>query len=138
MNFKNLETGIIQDRTIYEDVEIFSKNLYDMEFMDKRDWDTYSELFKNMTAFLRPPDLIIYLKADLDVILNRISHRNREYENDIDPDYIKQLNILYDSWIEKIDWCKTLVIDTNEFNIFKNKNKFDLIVEQVKEKLSNG
>ena len=76
--------------------------------------------------------LIIYLKADLDVILNRITNRNREYESDIDPEYLNQLNILYDRWIEKIDWTKVLVVDTNEFNIFENKAKLNSIIEEVK------
>lgn len=127
----NSDSGIVQDRTIYEDVEIFSKNLYKIGCMDKRDWDTYSDLFSNMTQFIRKPDLIIYLKADLNVLLERIQNRDREYETEIDPKYLEQLNGLYDSWVNSINWTKTMVIDTNKFNIYKDKEKLDEILNDI-------
>ena len=129
------ENGFVQDRTIYEDVEIFSRNLHDMGYMDNRDWETYSDLFKNMTKFLKSPDLIIYLKADLDTILERINKRSRDYEATIDPEYLKRLNLMYDEWIEGITWTKVLVIDTNSFNIFKDKDTLDNIYSDVRGKL---
>ena len=91
--------GVIQDRTIYEDVEIFARNLHQMRYMTDRDWQTYKELFKNMTQFLRKPDLIIYLRASTDTLLSRIKNRNRDFEKDISPEYLHSLNILYDRWI---------------------------------------
>jgi len=127
--------GFVQDRTIYEDVEIFSKNLHDMGFMDDRDWKTYSDLFKNMTKFLKAPDLIIYLKADLDTLMNRIGKRSREYEATIDPEYLKRLNIMYNQWIDSIDWTKVLVIDTNSFNIFEDQEKLESIFSNVRQRL---
>ena len=126
------ENGFVQDRTIYEDVEIFSRNLHDMGYMDNRDWETYSDLFKNMTKFLKSPDLIIYLKADLDTILERINKRSRDYEATIDPEYLKRLNLMYDEWIEGISWTKVLVIDTNSFNIFEDKDTLDKIYSDVR------
>jgi len=129
------ENGFVQDRTIYEDVEIFSRNLHDMGYMDNRDWETYSDLFKNMTKFLKSPDLIIYLKADLDTILERINKRSRDYEATIDPEYLKRLNLMYDEWIAGITWTKVLVIDTNSFNIFKDKDTLDNIFSDVRGKL---
>ena len=129
------ENGFVQDRTIYEDVEIFSRNLVDMGYMDNRDWDTYSDLFKNMTKFLKSPDLIIYLKADLDTILERINKRSRDYEATIDPEYLKRLNLMYDEWIAGITWTKVLVIDTNSFNIFEDKDTLDKIYSDVRGKL---
>ena len=102
-NFRlHLDTKTIMENN--EDVEIFSRNLHDMGYMDNRDWETYSDLFKNMTKFLISPDLIIYLKADLDTILERINKRSREYEASIDPEYLKRLNLMYDEWIEGITW----------------------------------
>ena len=127
--------GFVQDRTIYEDVEIFSKNLHDMGYLDDRDWKTYSDLFFNMTKFLKSPDIIIYLRADLDVLLERINNRNRDYEATIDPDYLKRLNIMYDEWIESINWTKVLIIDTNTFNIFEDKDTLESIFKDVKNKL---
>jgi len=130
-NLSNNDKGIVQDRTIYEDVEIFSKNLFDMEHMDKRDWDTYSELFINMTKFLKKPDLIIYLRADLDVLLNRIQTRSRDYEATIDPNYINRLNELYDDWIKNIDGIKAITIDTNNFNIFQDADRLEEIMNEI-------
>ena len=127
----NSEGGIVQDRTIYEDVEIFSKNLYKIGYMDKRDWNTYSDLFKNMTQFIRKPDLIIYLKADLEVLLERIEKRDRDYETEIDPKYLEQLNELYDNWVESINWTKTMIVDTNNFNIYKDQEKLDKILDEI-------
>ena len=127
--------GFVQDRTIYEDVEIFSKNLHDMGFMDDRDWKTYSDLFKNMTKFLKAPDLIIYLKADLDTLINRIEKRSREYEATIDPEYLKRLNEMYNQWIDNINWTKVLVIDTNSFNIFEDQDKLESIFSDVRQRL---
>ena len=129
------ESGFVQDRTIYEDVEIFSKNLHQMGFMDDRDWETYSDLFKNMTKFLKTPDLIVYLKADLDTLIDRIQKRSREYEATIDPKYLESLNHLYNQWIENINWTKVLVVDTNAFNIFEDKDKLKSIFNDITEKL---
>lgn len=127
--------GFVQDRTIYEDVEIFSKNLHDMGYLDNRDWKTYSDLFLNMTKFLKSPDIIVYLRADLDVLLERINNRNRDYEATIDPEYLKRLNVMYDEWIESISWTKVLTVDTNTFNIFEDKDTLESIYKDIKEKL---
>ena len=129
------KSGFVQDRTIYEDVEIFSKNLHQMGFMDDRDWKTYSDLFKNMTKFLKTPDLIVYLKADLDTLIDRIQKRSREYETTIDPKYLESLNHLYNQWIENINWTKVLVVDTNAFNIFEDKDKLKSIFNDITKKL---
>ena len=135
IDITNSHGGFVQDRTIYEDVEIFSKNLHDMGYLDNRDWKTYSDLFLNMTKFLKSPDIIIYLRADLDVLLERINNRNRDYEATIDPEYLKRLNVMYDEWIESISWTKVLTIDTNTFNIFEDKDTLESIYKDIKEKL---
>ena len=135
IDITNSHGGFVQDRTIYEDVEIFSKNLHDMGYLDNRDWKTYSDLFLNMTKFLKSPDIIIYLRADLDVLLERINNRNRDYEATIDPEYLKRLNVMYDEWIESISWTKVLTVDTNTFNIFEDKDTLESIYKDIKEKL---
>ena len=91
----------IQDRTIYEDVEIFARNLYEMGNMDKIDWENYQALFAEMTSYLKAPDLIIYLRASIDTLITRIIARSRDYEKKIDPEYIHRLNISYDRWIKQ-------------------------------------
>ena len=85
--------GVIQDRTIYEDVEIFAKNLHEMENMSDRDWENYSGLFSAMASFLIKPDLIVYLRASTDTLLSRIKTRGRDYEQTINPEYLHSLNI---------------------------------------------
>lgn len=127
--------GVIQDRTIYEDVEIFANNLHLMGNIDDRDWENYRNLFKVMISFLRKPDLIIYLKASTDTLLTRIKNRDRSYEKTISPEYLHTLNVSYDKWIESINDIPVLVIDTNNFNIFKDKEKLDGIIKEVDESL---
>jgi len=127
--------GVIQDRTIYEDVEIFAKNLHLMGNIDDRDWENYRNLFKVMISFLRKPDLIIYLKASTDTLLTRIQTRDRSYEKTIDPEYLHTLNVSYDKWIESISDIPVLIVDTNSFNIFKDKDMLESIIAKVNDKL---
>ena len=136
INISKSNIGIIQDRTIYEDVSIFAYNLYKMKIMSKRDWDTYQNLFNNMVQFLRKPDIIIYLKASTDTLINRIKNRNRDFEKDIDEVYLHRLNIYYKEWFSKIENFNVLEINTNNFNIFKDKEKLDKICDDIKNKLN--
>ncbi len=132
----NSEVGVIQDRTIYEDVSIFAYNLYQMKTMSKRDWETYKTLFDNMTQFLKKPDLIIYLKASTDTLINRIKNRNRGYEKDISEDYLHRLNIYYKKWFSQPGDFNVLEINTNNFNIFNDTDKFDKMCDDIKNKLN--
>ena len=130
--------GVIQDRTIYEDSKIFAKNLNEMGQLKDRDYKTYNDLFNIMTSYLRKPDLIIYLKASTDTLLTRIHSRGREYENKISPEYIHQLNITYDNWIKNIKNIKVMTIKTDQFNIFTDTKKFDLILEDVQKLIESS
>jgi len=136
INISKSNIGIIQDRTIYEDVSIFAYNLYKMKIMSKRDWETYQNLFNNMVQFLRKPDIIIYLKASTDTLINRIKNRNRDFEKDIDEVYLHRLNIYYKEWFSKIENFNVLEINTNNFNIFKDKEKLEKIYDDIKNKLN--
>jgi|TARA_B110000495_G_scaffold25534_1_gene18583 deoxyadenosine/deoxycytidine kinase len=131
------KAGIIQDRTIYEDVSIFAYNLYKMGIMSKRDWDTYNNIFFHMTKFLKKPDLIIYLRASTDTLINRIKKRSRSYEKDIDEIYLHRLNIYYKKWFLEINDFNVLEIDTNNFNIFSDFNKLENIYIEIENKLRN-
>ena len=136
INISKSNIGIIQDRTIYEDVSIFAYNLYKMKIMSKRDWDTYQNLFNNMVQFLRKPDIIIYLKASTDTLINRIKNRNRDFEKDIDEVYLHRLNIYYKEWFSKIENFNVLEINTNNFNIFKDEEKLNKMYDDIKNKLN--
>ncbi len=127
--------SVIQDRTIYEDLEIFARNLYQLGELSQRDWDNYRGLFKVMTYYLKKPDLIIYLKADTDTLLSRIKKRGRGYENSIDPEYIHTLNISYDRWIESIADQAIMTIKTDDFNIFEDTKIFNDIEKEILKRL---
>lgn len=128
--------GVIQDRTIYEDVEIFARNLQEMKFMDQRDWNNYRDLFGIMTSYLQKPDLIIYLKASTDTLLTRIKSRSRDYEKSIDPEYLHTLNIAYNQWINEIKNIPVLEIETDGFNIFEDKDQLKSILNDIRKNLS--
>jgi deoxyadenosine/deoxycytidine kinase len=128
-------TSVIQDRTIYEDLEIFARNLYQLGKLSQRDWDNYRGLFKVMSSFLKRPDLIIYLKADTDTLLSRIKKRGRDYENSIDSEYIHTLNISYDRWIESISDQHVMTIETDYFNIFEDAKAFNDIQKDILKRL---
>ncbi len=129
--------GVVQDRTIYEDVEIFARNLYEMGNMTQRDWDNYRNLFSIMTSFLRKPDLIIYLQASTDTLLSRIRGRDRDFERSIDPEYLHRLNVAYDQWIKRIKEREpVMVVDTNRFNIFRDEGRLEAILAEIQERLA--
>ena len=127
-----LNGGVVQDRTIYEDVEIFARNLHEMARMDDRDWENYRNLFGIITGYLRKPDLIIYLRASTDTLQTRIHSRGRDYENSIDPEYLHQLNVAYDQWTSGLKDIPVLKIETDQFNIFRDTDQFESILDEVK------
>ncbi len=128
--------GAVQDRTIYEDVEIFARNLYEMGHMSKRDWKNYHDLFQIMTSFLQKPDLIIYLRASTDSLLSRISSRDRGFERTIDPEYLHRLNICYGRWIDRIKGTEpVLVVETDGFNVFSDTKRLDEIMAEIRSHL---
>ena len=127
--------GVIQDRTIYEDIEIFAKNLYEMENMSDRDWENYSGLFSAMASFLVKPDLVVYLRASTDTLLSRIKTRGRDYEQTINPEYLHSLNISYDKWINSVEDYPVLTIETDGFNIFNDPKQLENIENQILKKI---
>lgn len=131
----NSKQSFVQDRSIYEDKEIFAKNLNDMKLMSNVDWDTYCNLFNDMIQFIDQPDLIIYLKASTSTLISRIKNRKRDFEIDISSEYIHSLNIYYDKWISKINKNKVLVVDSDNFNIFEDDDKYLDIKKSILKKI---
>ncbi|PIS27386.1 MAG: deoxynucleoside kinase [Candidatus Marinimicrobia bacterium CG08_land_8_20_14_0_20_45_22] len=124
----------IQDRTIYEDVEIFARNLYEMGNMSQRDWDNYRSLFDIMTSYLKKPDLILYLRATVDTLITRIKRRSRDFEREISPEYIYMLNLSYERWIrEESKRNRILIVETDNFNIFEDEEKLEELLRKVRE-----
>ena len=127
--------NFIQDRTIYEDKEIFAANLLELGHMSDRDFKTYCELFNAMQKFIKKPDLIIYLQANTDTLMSRIKNRKRDYESDISSEYIHSLNIYYDRWINKLPNEDVLIIKTDDFDIFNDTDFYDNIVNNIKSRI---
>lgn len=135
MEIVNSSYSIIQDRSIYEDAEIFARNLYEMGNMDERDYRNYVELFNIMTSFLKPPDLIIYLRANVDTLVKQIKLRGRSFEQNIPREYLERLNEHYEDWIERYNLGRLLILETDEIDFVNDKNDFQKVVDVVSEEL---
>jgi deoxyadenosine/deoxycytidine kinase len=126
--------SVIQDRTIYEDVEIFAKNLHDMGLMSDRDFKNYEALFREMSAFLQPPDLLVYLRAQVPTLVRQIQQRGRDYENTIRIVYLERLNRLYEKWIHEYPHEK-LIIDTDDLDFVNNQEDLGKVIELVEQRM---
>jgi deoxyadenosine/deoxycytidine kinase len=126
---------VIQDRTVYEDAEIFARNLYLQGQMSERDWRSYWDLYQTVITILPPPDLVIYLQASVPVLQERIRQRGRDYEQEIGDDYLTQLNDLYEGWVEDFGLCSVLTVPTDELNFVAVNSHLELIASRVLEKL---
>lgn len=130
-----LEMGesFVQDRTVYEDVEIFARNLYEMGLMDERDYRNYCSLFEVMTSFLQPPDLLVYLRARVPTLVRQIQQRGREYESSIRIDYLERLNMLYEKWIEKYPHDK-LIVETDELDFVNSDEDLGKVINLIEQR----
>jgi deoxyadenosine/deoxycytidine kinase len=122
---------IIQDRTIYEDANIFAPNLHEMGLMSKRDFDNYFGFFKTIQSMVQPPDLLIYLKASVPTLVSQIQKRGREYEENIRLDYLKRLNEYYNKWIENYTEGPLLIIDCDKNKFGESEEDLGHIISKV-------
>jgi deoxyadenosine/deoxycytidine kinase len=123
--------NVIQDRTIYEDAHIFAPNLHTMNLMTTRDYENYQSLFELMSSFIQPPDLLIYLRADVPTLVRNIQKRGRDYEASIRLDYLKSLNERYENWINGYTEGKLLIFDVDNINFQDNPEDLGNIIERV-------
>ncbi|MBN2470871.1 MAG: deoxynucleoside kinase [Anaerolineae bacterium] len=128
--------SVLQDRTVYEDAEVFAQNLYRQGHMTPRDYETYHALYKGVSAFLPPPDLLIYLRARVGTLVERIAMRGRSYERQISIDYLTMLNELYDHWIDTWRACPVLILPADELDFVHNPSDLNLIVRDIRAHLS--
>lgn len=128
--------SIIQDRTIYEDAYIFATNLYRSGNMTQRDYETYRSLFDNMVSTVQPPDLMIYLRADLPKLMSQIQKRGRSFEQSISPDYISSLNGLYKEFSQAYQGGELLIIDVDDLDYATHSSDLRTIIQQVDERLA--
>lgn len=131
LEIKESGKNIIQDRTIYEDANIFAPNLHAMGLMTNRDFGNYKSLFELMERLVSPPDLLIYLRASIPTLVGQIHKRGREFENSISIDYLSRLNERYEAWISKYTKGKLLIIDIDNLNIVENPEDLGSIIDRI-------
>ena len=126
---------VVQDRTIYEDANIFAPNLHEMGLMSKRDYDNYYAFFTTLKQMVKPPDLMIYLKASVPTLVGQIQKRGREYEENIRLDYLKRLNEYYNKWIDTYKEGSLLVVNVDENKFAENDEHLGEIIQKIDSQL---
>lgn len=130
------DASVILDRSLYEDAEIFARNLYLNGNMNRRDYETYEALYRSLLCFLPTPDLVIYLRASVSTLQQRIHLRGREYERSIDPNYLSQLNKSYESWIASFSLCPVLTVPADNLDFVSEPKHMALILKKVQDKIA--
>lgn len=128
----NSKKPVIQDRTIYEDEVIFTKNLYESGYLKKREYDNYLKLFNSIIKYVKPPDLIIYLRNNnIGKLVNNIEKRDRVFEKSIQIQYLKNLHLSYEKWIKNYNLNKILIVDVTELDFIKNTKDLEFVIDKI-------
>ncbi len=128
-------SSVVQDRSVYEDAEIFARNLYEQGYLAERDFASYRRLYEVLVELLPPPDLVLYLRASVPTLQQRIARRARDYESRIRPDYLAQLNTLYEKWTQAFSFCPVLTVPADSLDYVAHDTHLELVVQKVLEKL---
>jgi deoxyadenosine/deoxycytidine kinase len=128
--------SVVQDRSIYEDAEIFARSLFTQGYFSPRDYETYRTMYETLTEFLPAPNLMIYLRASVSTLVKRINKRNRDYERKISPAYLENLNTLYEEWIKSFVLCPVLTVPADDLDYVANGEHLSLVISKVQEKLT--
>ncbi len=126
---------VVQDRSVFEDAEVFARNLYEHGAFTERDFATYMKVYRSFISFLEPPDLVVYLQASLATLKRRIALRGRDFESNISDSYLLGLNHLYDQWIDSYDLSPVVTIDTGSVDIVEHPEDLDTVVNLIYEAL---
>ncbi len=127
--------SVLLDRAIYEDAEIFARNLYEIGKMEQRDYENYVALYEVMTEYLRAPDLLIYLRANVDTLVKQVALRGRDFEQSIKKEYLEQLNKHYESWIARYKKGPLLIIESDEIDFVNKQEDLEKVVAMIEKKL---
>ena len=131
VDIRNSQLDVIQDRTIYEDARIFAPNLHAMGLLSTRDYENYKSLFELMISLVKPPDLLIYLKASIPTLVYQINKRGREYESGIRVDYLEGLNERYEDWVANYTDGKKLILNVDELKFEDNPQDLQTVIERI-------
>jgi len=127
--------AVVQDRSFYEDAEVFARTQYVLGHMSQRDWQTYQGLYQTLTTLLAPPDLVVYLRASVSTLRRRITQRARSIESEIEDSYLERLNGLYEDWIARFDIAPVLVVPSDRLDFVKDSRDLRAIVDTVQKQL---
>ncbi|GAB1455733.1 MAG: deoxynucleoside kinase [Spirochaetia bacterium] len=127
--------SVVQDRSLYEDAEVFARNLYERGSMSARDWATYKELYHTLISILPSPDLVVYLKASVPTLKARIAKRGRDFEASIPEEYLSGLNGLYDEWVEGFELSPVLVVPCDRLDFVAESKDLNAIVRTIEHSL---
>lgn len=130
-----LPYSVVQDRTIYEDAEIFARNLHEMGLMSERDYANYVDLYAIMTSYLQPPDLLVYLRASVPTLVRHIQSRGREFESSIRIEYLEKLHDHYENWLDRYDAGPKLIIEADEIDFVNNDADRLAVIGQIESRL---
>jgi deoxyadenosine/deoxycytidine kinase len=125
----------IQDRSIYEDAHIFARALFEQGKMNKRDYENYLDLYRTMTEFLVPPDLMVYVQRSVNCLRSRIAERGREYERNIPSAYLEHLNTCYEDWIGNYKIGKVLTVRADNLDLKWNPKDFNYVCDKIESSL---
>ena len=131
----DIRRPVVQDRSFYEDAEVFARALFRQGSMSERDWETYQGLYRTLTTLLAPPDLVVYLRASVPTLRARIALRARAFEAQITDDYLAGLNTLYEEWIVGFRLSPVLVIPSDQLDFVKDARDLDAIVARIQDSL---
>ncbi len=134
-HIESVKNSVVQDRSIYEDAEIFARNLHEMGLMTHRDYENYTELFEIMTSYLRAPDLLVYLQSSVPTLVDHIQTRGRSFETNIRIDYLERLNQHYEDWIDGYTLGHKLIINIDEMDFVNVPEHQSEIISQVEARL---
>ena len=127
----------IQDRSVYENAEVFARNLYKHGKMSEHDWATYKNIYESLIELVAPPSLIIYLHASVPVLVQRIENRGREFEQKVDPEYLGELNELYEEWTANFKLAPILRVNTDNINFIENKEALEKLSQEIMKSIPN-
>jgi deoxyadenosine/deoxycytidine kinase len=136
LEYANMPQSAILDRSIYEDAYIFARALHHMGNLNERDYLAYRRVFSLVVNGLPAPDLLIYLRAPVQVLAKRIRRRGREIESGISAEYLALLESYYDDWMETFDTCPVLTIRTDDLDFVNKSQHLDIVVRRIQDKLA--
>jgi deoxyadenosine/deoxycytidine kinase len=130
-------SSVVQDRSLYEDAEVFARNLYQQGNMSSQDWETYLELYRTISSLLPPPDLVVYLRCSVPTLRRRIAKRGRGFEASIADEYLDGLNRLYESWIEGFELSPVLVVPGDRLDFVAESKDLGAIAATIERRLGD-